>query len=248
MVEPLISDLPGSTFIIRQRARVTRYQECRSTVAPSSRIHAELQRSGQRHLSLCFTSGPIDTSTEYQSIAAGDRTAFEGAFRAFYPELCGFASSYVKDADQAEDIVQDLFVRLWNDRGKVEIRTSLRSYMYTAVRNRCLNMIKVNKRLHSLNGSEEHATDHTEVDEIEHAERIQRVHAAIARLPEARQNIFKLSRYEGLKYHEIADRLGISIKTVENQMGSALKTLRAELADLLPSATVAWLVWLFGNG
>lgn len=179
---------------------------------------------------------------EFASIAAGDRTAFEALFRQHYRALCAFAYGYVKDADRGEDLVQDLFFRLWLDREKVQITTSVKAYLYASVRNRCLNEIKSGGRLVVLN---EENDDHANEDgptEDEHTERIARVQAAIEELPEERKKVFKLSRYEGLKYHEIAERLGISVKTVENQMGKALKTLREELADLVP--LLPWLFWI----
>lgn len=137
--------------------------------------------------------------------------------------------------------MQDLFFRLWLDREKVQITTSIKAYLYASVRNRCLNEIKSGSRLVVLN---EEADDHVNdepVSEDDHAERISRVQAAIEALPEERKKVFKLSRYEGLKYHEIAERLGISVKTVENQMGKALKTLREDLADLVH--LLPWLFW-----
>lgn len=179
---------------------------------------------------------------EFAPIAAGDRTAFESLFRLHYRALCAFAYGYVKDADRAEDLVQDLLFRLWLDREKIRITTSIKAYLYAAVRNRCLTEIKSGSRMVVLN---EEADDHVQEDvlsEDDHTERIARVQAAIEELPEERKKVFKLSRYEGLKYHEIADRLGISVKTVENQMGKALKTLREELADLVP--LLPWLFWI----
>lgn len=178
-------------------------------------------------------------------IAAGDRAAFEALFRLHYGPLCAFARGYVKDADQAEDLVQDLFFRLWLDREKLQVTTSVKAYLYAAVRNRCLSAVKTGARVRALNEERDDRMQQEERTEDEHTERIARVQAAIEALPEERRRVFKLSRYEGLKYQEIAERLGISVKTVENQMGSALKTLRAELADLVP--LLPWLFWL-GEG
>ncbi|MBL7963360.1 MAG: RNA polymerase sigma-70 factor [Flavobacteriales bacterium] len=178
---------------------------------------------------------------DFAPIAAGDRAAFEALFRLHYRALCAFAAGYVKDMDQAEDLVQDLFFRLWLDREKVKVTTSVKAYLYAAVRNRCLNAVKAGGRVRALNEEVEELQEAPERSEDEHAERIARVQAAIESLPEERRKVFKLSRYEGLKYHEIAERLGISVKTVENQMGSALKTLRADLKDLVP--LLPWLFW-----
>lgn len=183
---------------------------------------------------------------DFAPIAEGDRKAFEALFRAHYRGLCGFAMGYLKDAGQAEDLVQDLFFRLWLDREKVAITMSVKAYLFAAVRNRCLNALKTTGRLRVLNEETDDRLDEEEPSEDEHAERIARVRAAIEMLPEERRKVFKLSRYEGLKYQEIADRLGISVKTVENQMGKALKTLREELADLV--TLLPWLFWLSQGG
>jgi RNA polymerase sigma-70 factor (ECF subfamily) len=193
------------------------------------------------------TFGALTKGTlEFSAIAAGDRPAFESLFRVYYRPLCAFASGYLNDPDQCEDLVQDLFFRLWLDREKVNITTSLKAYLYAAVRNRCLNAVKVQGRMRVLNEDGEEHVASEERSEDEHSERIARVQAAIELLPEERRKVFKLSRYEGLKYHEIAERLGISVKTVENQMGKALKTLREELKDLVP--LLPWLFWISGGG
>ncbi len=182
---------------------------------------------------------------EFAPIAAGDRIAFEALFRAHYRPLCAFAMGYLKDMDKAEDLVQDLFFRLWLDRDKVNVTTSVKAYLYASVRNRCLNAVKSGAKVLALNEDMDDRVQDEERSEDEHTERIARVQAAIESLPEERRKVFKLSRYEGLKYHEIAERLGISVKTVENQMGSALETLRIELKDLMP--LLPWLFWL-GEG
>lgn len=183
---------------------------------------------------------------DFAPIAAGDRSAFEALFRLHYRSLCGFAQSYVKDAEQSEDLVQDLFFRLWLDREKLTINTSIKAYLYTSVRNRCLNAVKAQSRIRVYDEQVDDRMQEQEHDEDEHTERIARVQAAIEMLPEERRKVFKLSRYEGLKYREIAERLGISVKTVENQMGKALSTLREELADLVP--LLPWLFWLGEGG
>lgn len=183
---------------------------------------------------------------EFAPIAAGDRNAFEALFRAHYRPLCAFATGYLKDSDRSEDLVQELFFRLWLDREKVNITTSVKAYLFASVRNRCLNALKAGVRVYALHEDTENVPEEAELSENEHAERIARVQAAVEMLPEERRKVFKLSRYEGLKYHEIAERLGISVKTVENQMGKALKTLRTELADLVQ--LLPWLFWLSDGG
>ncbi len=186
---------------------------------------------------------------ELALIAAGDAQALEQLFKAHYRPLCGFALSYLKDADQAEDIVQELFVRLWQDREVLSIKTSVKSYLFTAVRNRCLNALAVKKRMRPLDEETDDMVMGEERGEEELTERAARVQAVIEGLPAERRKIFRLSRNEGLKYHEIAERLGLSVKTVENQMGKALKTLREELADLMPLALLGWAMWeWFGSG
>lgn len=174
---------------------------------------------------------------------AADRPAFERLFREHYRPLCAFALQYVKDTDRAQDLVQDLFIRLWEDRERTAITSSIKSYLFTAVRNRCLNALSATARLRPLDDAADDRAEEDAVSEDEHVRRAARVQAAIEGLPEERKKVFRLSRDEGLKYQEIAERLGISIKTVENQMGKALKTLREELADLLPLLALLLVLW-----
>jgi RNA polymerase sigma-70 factor (ECF subfamily) len=173
-----------------------------------------------------------------------DPAAFEALFRLHYRPLCIYAKGYLYDLDQAEDLVQELFLRLWLDRQKQRDVGNVKAYLYAAVRNRCLSALKVAVRVIALEDGREPAAE-VSVPEDEHLERIARVQAAIGSLPTERQRIFVMCKYEGLKYQEIADRLGISVKTVENQMGKALKDLRIELADLVP--VLPWLFFFAGG-
>lgn len=169
-----------------------------------------------------------------QQIQAGKRGIFEQLFRSYYKALCLFAASILRSPEDGEEIVQDLFFQLWEKREQLQINTSLKSYLYRSVRNRCLNFIKHEKvkekyRQEAVQQFSENVREKAD-DGTELAEKIQQ---AIATLPPRCREIFELSRFEGLKYREIADVLEISPKTVEVQMGKALKELRKHLKAYL---------------
>lgn len=170
---------------------------------------------------------------EYRIADIGE---YEKLFRENYSLLCSYANGFLKDTDTAEEIVQDLFCNIWADRDRIVFGTSVKAYLYRAVRNRCLNSIKhlkirSNYRAEQLmdSGGEKGELDLS----IEASELEMKIRTAIDQLPPERKKIFLLSRYEGLKYKEIADRLGISVKTVENQMGSAIRFLKEKLSEFL---------------
>lgn len=175
----------------------------------------------------------------------GDITAFEMLFRTYYQPLCHYAYSFLQDKEDAEEIVQSTFLMVWEKRETLAIRTSVKPYLYAMVRNACLNAIKHEKIKQRYAGEEIAlaARSHDAVsqavasNELEH-----RIKAAMDVLPEQCRMVFKLSRFEELKYAEIAEQLNISIKTVENHMGKALKIMREQLKDYLP------LVIVFLNG
>ncbi len=170
-------------------------------------------------------------------LRAGDEGAFDVVFRAHYGGLVGLAESLLRVRAQAEDVAQDVLLELWRRRETLVVTDALRSYLYRAVRNRALNelrRVKVAKRKEPLVRGEE-ATPaigllHMEDEEIDAA-----LASAIAALPDPVRATFLMSRQEGLKYQEIAGRLGISVKTVEARMGKALKELRDRLAPWLPA-------------
>jgi RNA polymerase sigma-70 factor (ECF subfamily) len=171
----------------------------------------------------------------------GDITVFEMFFRTYYQSLCNYAYTFLQDRDESEEIVQASFLTIWEKREVLEIRTSLKSYLYTAVRNACLNVIK-HEKIKQRHVSEALAVSERSHDSVTHrvlsSELEDRIQTSMAKLPEQCRLIFKLSRFEELKYAEIAEQLNISIKTVENQMGKALRIMREELKDYLPMIIV----------
>jgi RNA polymerase sigma-70 factor (ECF subfamily) len=168
-----------------------------------------------------------------------DLTSFEVLFRQYYQMLCGYALRFVKDADTAEEIVQDLFYRLWEKRAELQINSSVKSYLFSAVHNRCLKYIEHRnvetryRNYYLLHGSEIDSEPHDAAG-IHELQAI--INATLDALPERCGRIFRLNRFEGLKYHEIAQKLSISVKTVEANMGKALKLLRKNLKNYVEVA------------
>jgi len=169
-------------------------------------------------------------------VGAGSTALFEQLFKAHFKDLHGYACSIVKDDATAEEMVQNVFYKLWEKKDRVNIEQSVSGYLYRAVYNECMNYLKHNKvkrnyQVH-VNSTSSEAFDGEE--QVELRELQQKIQTALSELPEQCRTIFHLSRNEELKYSNIADKLGISMKTVEYQMGKALKLLRSKLADFLP--------------
>lgn len=172
-----------------------------------------------------------------QSLATRDEAAFEAVFKMHFKNLHAYACSITKEEAAAEEVVQNVFVKLWERSEVLSITGSVAAYLYRAVYNESLNHLK-HQKVRSAYG---HHVTHTMKNENEHAgkslslkELEGRLAEAMNELPEQCRTIFQLSRFEELRYREIGDRLGLSIKTVENQMGKALKILRLKLVDFLP--------------
>lgn len=164
-----------------------------------------------------------------------NKSLFEQLFREHYEPLCHFAKSFVKDHDSAQEIVQDVFINLWQTKETITSDKPVKSYLYTSVKNRCLNYIRDNKKFRSqfLDVELELEIPVDDADIFSELETQNKIDAALNKLPEKCRHVFELSRFEELKYKEIAERLSISQKTVEIHMSKALKILRVELNDLL---------------
>ncbi len=156
----------------------------------------------------------------------------EGIFNSYYEALCIHAYKLVKDKDAAEDIVQDVFTKVWIRRDEITINTSVKSYLYRSTTNTALNYLERNKRttteaedvLEGFVGNLPNPETQAMNNELENS-----IQEAIEALPPKCRVVFTLSREEGYKYHEIAKELDISIKTVENQMRIALERIRGHI-------------------
>ena len=177
----------------------------------------------------------MDTLTDlelFSRLIRGDETAFSELFHRYYSGLCAFASRYLDDNQKTEELVQEVFVQIWEKRCQIVIHVSVKNYLFQMVKNQVINWLnhqKVEKNyLRKLKQEERELTVDQVLPEVD---LFRKIEASIKALPAKRQEIFKLSREQGLSYQEIANQQGISIKTVETQMGLALKQLREDLKD-----------------
>lgn len=167
-----------------------------------------------------------------EAIRKGDPAAFDALFRALYAPLCRYATGLTDgDPDVAEDLVQQSFVKLWEQRARLEVRFSLRAYLYKMVHHGALNRLRSHRtRERYQTEMARQVADSVQLPDPDLSEHFQK---ALDTLPPQCRHIFELSRFEELKYREIAEHLDLSIKTVETQMGKALRLLRVHLSDFL---------------
>lgn len=157
---------------------------------------------------------------------------FETLFKSYYPTLCHYAVKYVKTNEQAEEIVQELFFQLWKNRKHLNIHSSLNAYLYKSTYLNCMDWLRKNKVRNSYQHNKmQNATNVFMDTTVEEKEIHQIIQDTLTDMPDRVREIFKLSRYKGLKYQEIANQLSISVKTVEANMGRALKLFRTNLKD-----------------
>ncbi len=174
---------------------------------------------------------------------------FEELFRAEYTRLCGFARQYVHDDDMAKDICQHVFIKLWERRNEIDRNKSVTSYLFTAVKNRCLNYIRDNKKFRSnlldVVCGDIDFVDPNDSDHLEFAELQASIEYALERLPDKCRKVFELSRFHHKKYREIAEELGIAQKTVEAHMSKAMRILRECLKSYRLIGTLVFLMNFF---
>jgi len=173
---------------------------------------------------------PIDENI-FSKIKNGDESAFNFIFEHFYSSLCFFSFKYVSDMDKARSLVQQVFVDIWIKREKLEVSRSVKSYMYNAVRNKSIDYLRKEKNTIQITEKIENIKEIPFHDLIEETEQINKINNVINDLPEKCREIFILCRFEGMKYKQIAEKLDISIKTVEMQVSIALKKIRKKLSN-----------------
>jgi RNA polymerase sigma-70 factor (ECF subfamily) len=175
-------------------------------------------------------------ATLIERLRSGDEQAFDTLFRAWYAPLVRLSTGLVRSRAVAEEIVQDVMLELWRHRDRLNLEGSAEAYLLRSTRNRSLNHLRherVQDRAAPLL-QREFDRPSRPVDRLVGAEVAEAVRIAVDELPARTREVFELSRVHGLKYLEIAESLGISVKTVEAQMGRALRILREQLAPWLP--------------
>ena len=172
-----------------------------------------------------------------------NKDLFEQLFKAHFAHLCNFANQYVQDLDSAKDITQKVFVNLWERREKIDPKKPIVSYLFNAVRNRCLNHIRDQKKYRSriLDLDVIDLEISFENKDSDLSELQEKISESLNKLPEKRRLVFEMSRFKNMKYKEIAEELDLSVKTVEAHMSKALKSLRKQLKDYI------YLLWVLTN-
>jgi RNA polymerase sigma-70 factor (ECF subfamily) len=178
----------------------------------------------------------IKEETLIQRLINGDQTAFELLFRFYYPGLVTFASQIVLDTDEAEEIVQEFFVKLWAGRREIKKSETLKSYFFTSVKNRALNVLKKEKISEKVR---EELKNMVETDQLYQPDLFVEsdlqasIKTAFEKLPPRTNEVFVLNRFKGFSNDQIAEQLNISKRTVETHISNALKILREEMKEYL---------------
>ncbi len=196
-----------------------------------------------------------DTDRLMQDLQAGNGEAYRYLFSTYYPRLHRYAMHFILDADTVDDILQDSFLRFWEKRDVITF-TSIQALLFRIVRNNCLNHLrdKAIQEKHTIHAPDDNETwerlYNTDLlgnpdNELLYKELRQQIESVLSELPERSREIFEISRFEGLKNREIAERLGISVKIVERHISRALKLLNERFKDIRPySLQLILLAWL----
>jgi RNA polymerase sigma-70 factor (family 1) len=201
-------------------------------------MRSSVLKTEKKHKIASITSIVVnmdDDFSVFQKVKLGDEIAFELLFKKYYLSLCHYVFKYVENMTDAEELVQEALLGIWDKRESILITTSFKSYIYQSVKNGALNTIRKNQRrsnhLKILNPKtieSPQAIDNIHVEEIN-----EKLFEVLESLPPKCRTIFQMSRMEGLKHKEIAIKMELKTKTIENQIGIALKILKEQLSDFL---------------
>ena len=183
----------------------------------------------------------------HQRLSRGDETAFQETFEIYFKVLVLFATKFSLDKETAEDLVQDIFVKLYEQRDRLQFHSSLKAFLYQSVKNRCIDFIRTTKNREKHHGEIKASSDLEGLDSEElmmQSELEEKIYQSIKQLPEQCQLIFKMNRFEGKRNQEIADELNISKRTVETQISKALKRLREDIYPYLQTILLLISFWL----
>lgn len=170
---------------------------------------------------------------------------FEKLFKENFPLLCNVAYSVVKDQDQARDIAQQVFIKFWDRRDKVDIEDNIKSYLKRAAVNTAINHLEKVKKLKLEDDMHNHQIfdDSDEISKEKHIKEVNiAVKKAVEELPNKCQTVFSLSRFDGMTNQEIADYLNVSVKAVEKHISKALKELRIKLKPYVNLISIIWII------
>jgi RNA polymerase sigma-70 factor (ECF subfamily) len=176
-----------------------------------------------------------------------DKKVFQDTFNNYYQPLCHLSTHYLENKDEAKGVVQEAFIKLWEVRNDLAPDSNIKNFLFTLVKNNCLNILKRQQILQKHHdkirttelGYQLESLSRISDDYLEFKEMKEKIDAAINNLPEHCREVFEMSRFNDMKNREIAEKLGISQKAVEARMTKALKILRNELKDYLPLILIA---------
>jgi len=169
---------------------------------------------------------PVTDEKLIIAIRQSDYGSYNNLFVRYYSRLCQYVYSITHEKEDTEDIVQELFLSLWNNRKKIEITTNVSAYLYRMAKNFTLNHIRASKKHQDLSGLQDELSAGSEEDQLESDEFRIALYDCIERLPSRSREVLLLHRIEGLKQKEIAEKLSISVKTIKNQIWSSLQKLK----------------------
>ncbi len=194
-----------------------------------------------------------DEPTLITQLQQGSERAFTLLFRRYYKDLVLFAGLFLPEREVCEDIVQSVFVAIWEKRAGVGIHTSFRSFLLKSVKNGCLDELRHRKVVweHEADSALRQSIHNVSTEQyVFYSELASRIDEALAQLPEKQREVFEMSRMQGIKYKDIAKELNISERTIEERMAKSIKTLHKALKDYLPLLFISHLLqlirmWIF---